>query len=324
MRLKQLVLGFVALASSCSITEVTVEDRKQLHAIYQELLSYDEPVFYASATKPIMCLDDLSYTQVYHIADSVFSTLCKVSCKTYTIGYSSSDEPINSYRLSKKNSYDFHKVIFLITGNHGNEKSAIYGGLMAIDYLTHSSDAWINDFWISYDVVYVPCLNPWGIDSFTRENENGIDLNRDFDSFTQNETYALRDLLKANEAQIHAVLDFHNTTLPKSYFVYSPLYKRASYYRDVANILSSWFTDKWSESFSNITTAPFFYTEEVEDTRGRLHYYVNNSLGAYSHTIEVPGNLDKNKNQLNCYTDASLVVQEICLNELYIITHLVY
>lgn len=61
--------------------------------------------------------------------------------------------------------------VYISTGIHGDEPA---GPLAALELL--KEDAWpanVN-FWL------IPCLNPRGYELNTRENENGVDLNRDY------------------------------------------------------------------------------------------------------------------------------------------------
>jgi hypothetical protein len=65
-----------------------------------------------------------------------------------------------------------------------------------------------------YQILAVPLLNPDGVErGHWRANRGGVDLNRDWGSFTQPETRAVRDWLasRANATRPAVMIDFHST-----------------------------------------------------------------------------------------------------------------
>lgn len=77
-----------------------------------------------------------------------------------------------------------HKTpkIVLVSGQHGDETSSIWCVWKLLDALCrndaeHRAITLLRNF---CDIYIVPLANPYGIENFTRVNENGINLNRDY------------------------------------------------------------------------------------------------------------------------------------------------
>lgn len=118
--------------------------------------------------------------------------------------------------------------IIIIAGQHGFEKSNIYGLHYFVDNLLNR---WNQSPALEYlrnhvELMIVPVLNTYGFDNLTYENGNGVNLNRNYDSnwqlvadttssqyggaapFDQPETQLVRDLLNSNKDAL-LVIDFH-------------------------------------------------------------------------------------------------------------------
>ena len=118
--------------------------------------------------------------------------------------------------------------IIIIAGQHGFEKSNIYGLYYFIDNLLsrwnkHSALAYLRNH---VELMIIPVLNTYGFDNLTYKNGNGVNLNRNYDSnwvlldstsseqyggtepFDQPETQIVRDLL-LNNTDASLVIDFH-------------------------------------------------------------------------------------------------------------------
>jgi protein MpaA len=73
------------------------------------------------------------------------------------------------------------RTVYISTGIHGDEPA----GPVALRELVEL-DRWPADI----DLIISPCLNPTGLAAKTRENKNGIDLNRDYRTFKSEEVRA--------------------------------------------------------------------------------------------------------------------------------------
>lgn len=57
---------------------------------------------------------------------------------------------------------------------------------------------------------FIPIANPWGMDNQSRFNANGVDINRDFDSFSEVETQYIRDFInEEKDENVLCFLDYH-------------------------------------------------------------------------------------------------------------------
>lgn len=72
--------------------------------------------------------------------------------------------------------------IIVICGQHGFEKSSIYGTLFFIKDICHkySNDPVLKYFHQYVDLIIIPCANPYGIDNNVTINANGVNLNRNW------------------------------------------------------------------------------------------------------------------------------------------------
>lgn len=147
------------------------------------------------------------------------------------LGSASDDQKIYLYdfkpaRITNQNK-PIPKII-IIAGQHGFEKSNIYGLYYFVDNLLNR---WDKHPALEYlrnhvELMIVPVLNTYGFDNLTYKNGNGVNLNRNYDSnwklvsdtaseqyggakpFDQPETQIVRDLILSN-TDASLVVDFH-------------------------------------------------------------------------------------------------------------------
>jgi hypothetical protein len=109
---------------------------------------------------------------VFKLLQDVEEVALKSGWKNIPIGAAESDADLQLpafQRLAK----DARKHLYISSGMHGDEPA----GPLALLRL-FEEDEWPNDI----SLFVVPCLNPGGFVRNTRENEHGIDLNRDYRS----------------------------------------------------------------------------------------------------------------------------------------------
>ncbi|MDC8004020.1 M14 family metallopeptidase [Aureisphaera galaxeae] len=82
---------------------------------------------------------------------------------------------------------------------HGNESTTTKALFDFFAFISQEEDHQntITDFLNNYTFCVIPILNPDGSAAYTRENANGIDLNRDAKKLSQPESKVLRDVFEA-------------------------------------------------------------------------------------------------------------------------------
>jgi Zinc carboxypeptidase len=99
------------------------------------------------------------------------------------IGRSVQDRSIYAYRIGNGKT-----KILMWSQMHGNESTTTKALFDFFNYLDGEGQPLLDDF----SFLCLPMLNPDGAQVYTRENANGVDLNRDADQRTQPESIALR------------------------------------------------------------------------------------------------------------------------------------
>src|SRR5699024_3209768 len=110
--------------------------------------------------------------------------------------------------------------ILITAGVHGNEWQSVDYSLQAMkmsDNGTYPDNSLMNRLKKNFYIVYLPCLNPWGLNvltdiygQFTPEsytNSKGVDINRDFVSLAQQETKNVVNVMK--EVKLFTHVDCH-------------------------------------------------------------------------------------------------------------------
>ena len=93
--------------------------------------------------------------------------------------------------------------VFLSGGVHGDEPAGVHA---IINFLGKHIAYWSKFF----NFTIVPCVNPWGLINYTRGNEDGINLNRDFkESPVSKEVKIIQKIL--GKQRFIFTMDFHET-----------------------------------------------------------------------------------------------------------------
>jgi murein peptide amidase A len=104
-----------------------------------------------------------------------------------------------------------HQQIYISAGIHGDEPA---GPLALLELLRR--DALPRD----HDIFLCPLMNPAGLAAGTRENTEGIDLNRDYTDFRSAETIAHRDWVQANITRLDLALHLHEDWEATGFYLY--------------------------------------------------------------------------------------------------------
>lgn len=201
------------------------------------------------------------------------------------IGSSVLGQPINLLTLDEGNS---QKSIILIGRQHPPEVPGGTISLMTfVQTILSDSELAIN-FRKHFKVLVFPLLNPDGVDNGNwRHNANGIDLNRDWTSFSQPETRAVRDWInnsrQKNPKQSFCFgIDFHTS--------YSGPYLLTL--DTIPHKIAPEITSKWINTIE-------FGTKETLDIRPRsqlfpyCYNWMINDLGMEAVTYEEGDEIDR-------------------------------
>lgn len=104
------------------------------------------------------------------------------------IGKSVLGKPIYRYKIGNGKT-----KILLWSQMHGNESTTTKSLFDFLKLLKNNSEL-SNSLLDNYTFCSIPMLNPDGSELYTRENANNVDLNRDFQDFSQPESRLLQDI----------------------------------------------------------------------------------------------------------------------------------
>ncbi|NHM07471.1 peptidase M14 [Flavobacterium sp. CYK-4] len=111
-------------------------------------------------------------------------------------------QPLYRYKIGQGNTR-----ILMWSQMHGNESTTTKAVFDLLQFL-HSDEA-LAQRWLShFTLMILPMLNPDGSEAYTRENANGIDLNRDAQNLSQPESRLLRQCFE--EFQPHYCFNLHD------------------------------------------------------------------------------------------------------------------
>lgn len=96
--------------------------------------------------------------------------------------------------------------LMVVAGQHGEESGSYESAMPLIRDLAETTDPALSAYLAAHPVVVVPCVNPDRLRA-TRENANGLDLNREHLTLSQPETYALATLITQRDPDV--LLDLH-------------------------------------------------------------------------------------------------------------------
>lgn len=165
--------------------------------------------------------------------ESILETL-KDDFEISVIGKSVQEKPIYSVTIGTGS-----KKIFMWSQMHGNESTTTKALFDLFNYLkSDSSDA--KSFKKEFTLLCIPILNPDGALVYTRENANGIDLNRDAVDLSQPESILLREMFTSfkpdfcfNLHDQRTIYAAGNTNNPATVSFLAPAYNES---RDINSI----------------------------------------------------------------------------------------
>lgn len=213
---------------------------------------------------------------------------------------------------------DGNKPIILVVGGvHGDEKSSVLGVVYSMNAIAEKNNTTFSKLLQDYSLYFVPCLNIGGFNNTTRENNNGVDLNRDFGDFTQEETKALHKLIESKKNRIKIILDSHNCGRDDDYYPFSFVApegcRNYDLYEDVSLKLRLYFQVK-KPQYVDLITIP-------SPNKNTLSEYINRN-GFIGHTLETVRTVEYTGDQKN-YKSGVENTKDLLLNTMLIYGNLV-
>ena len=204
--------------------------------------------------------------------------------KKSVIGRSIEDRPIHGLQITES---DDPGHVVIIGRQHPPEVTGSLGLMAFVDRLVEA-DGMAAEFRKEFQVTLVPLVNPDGVDrGYWRHNVKGVDLNRDWGSFAQPETRAVRDrvlpLHRPPDHRIYLWLDFHSTH--QDVFYTQP---------DETETFPPLFTRQWLDAFDHRT--PGYSVRRVNSLGGKQQtsmQWAHRTFGAASITYEFGDNTDR-------------------------------
>ncbi|OPX17552.1 hypothetical protein BXT86_05875 [candidate division WOR-3 bacterium 4484_100] len=169
-----------------------------------------------------------TYDQVYAVLDS-FATNYPDICRLDTIGFSVQGRAIWAMRVTDNPQIEEQEPEIRLAGNmHGDENIGTEITLYFLRYLltNYSSNPQVQNLVNNREFWILPTLNPDGKVAVTRQNANGVDLNRDYGYFwegwgnspapsSQIENKVLMAHLEENNISLE--YNYHSTALYVNY-----------------------------------------------------------------------------------------------------------
>ncbi|MCG9127795.1 M14 family metallocarboxypeptidase [Candidatus Poribacteria bacterium] len=119
------------------------------------------------------------------------------------------DYPI--YKLYLQSTIKTQNHVLLTSGLHGDEPGGIEASLQ---FLSRDN----SDLLKLFNFTVIPCINPYGYVHNTRENRDGVDINRMFESNEIKEVMIIKECL--GETQFSFTIDFHEDYDATGFYMY--------------------------------------------------------------------------------------------------------
>lgn len=228
--------------------------------------------------------------------------------KHYVVGYQKhflTYDYVNVETSSNNKIYDDNGVnhdmphIIIDAGIHGDEKAAVLGLAKAIEEIVTSTEPWAMYIKTNFIIDVIPIVSPYTFNAGTRYMQSPYtdvnDPNRDYDTFTWNESKAMKDFVRVVNAR--CFIDCHNlnNATPKKRMFLS--YPKGGVHTQQAIELSMRLSSMMSQlipSTYNYPTDPkvwFMINQDESDYSVRtLAAFMGEMNGILSFTLESPRN----------------------------------
>lgn len=287
------------------------------------------PSVYISETYPHTDMSNYKSPQLYEIYDELVKKYPNIIKREENIGNGSDGADLRQYSIRFQNpvftrtegsispnlwNEEFeYTTALIISGVHGDEKTASYGLALAVKELVESNEPWAKFIKSNCILKIVPLVNVWGYDNNSRNNYNGVNINRDAKEFIQPETRAIRNwLIKNNRAKVF--MDLHNTCGYYTYFEINPLDKYAKQYVQASAKLASTLYENWKTNVykDNGKNYPYLYGMHSQFD-GLIISYAND-MGMIGHITETPRDVQTGACRPTNYLDCCKITKDMFIN----------
>lgn len=240
--------------------------------------------------------NDIGYdqTETYAMRHYAIKPMKPAIFSTRTDEFITNDKN-NSYDETN-NEYGFRRILVTLGMHSGTEKESIKGSIAFIDNLLSSQEEWAMFIKNNFIIDIIPCLNPWGLMNDSSNNSSGINLNRDFINFSQQESKNVKNLIdNLNTKNLIGVIDMHNTySGGDGYWVSKKTYKYYNSYVRMSQQLNRMVTPLFQFLYGKNTYngVHFYLWNYGSGETGQMHEYAD-SLGLLTVSCEARSNVDK-------------------------------
>ncbi len=209
-----------------------------------------------------------------------------------------------------KDEYEYNRCL-LTSGVHGDEKTSVWGLLYTIRDILSSKTVECSFIRNNCTLYIMPCINPWGFDNNSRNNKNGLNVNRDAGTFTTREAQAYKQIIDSTSFAL--CIDVHGTQGSNAYFEFPKNFTPQS---ELFAIAGKYYSSKKYE-LSNIYGDASYkrrFFSLVSTFDGTFSEYAVSTQGAFSLITETPRDI---KGTLVNYDDACAITQSMLMYILY-------
>lgn len=249
----------------------TDEDIENVSAEYKTLLNvYNSPSYYSADDSQEILTNFAALIALYD--NLVTANPNYITKNTLTSGNFSNYEYVftmggyNAKRGQRSQDTETAKpVVLIMSGVHGHERCSITGLYLFCKALCENPA--MSALRESYEIHVIPVVCPWGFDHNSRVNENGVNINRNFDAdwvltpddgmnysgaapADQDETKVVQNWMDAYSTALFEV-DWHNSGFANEICYFAPCIStgfavnaKKGYFDGIAHILEKWIFDR--------------------------------------------------------------------------------
>ena len=209
-----------------------------------------------------------------------------------------------------KDEYEYNRCL-LTSGVHGDEKTSVWGLLYTVRDILSSKMAECSFIRNNCTLYIMPCINPWGFDNNSRNNKNGLNINRDTGTFTTKEAQAYKKII--DSASFALCIDVHGTQGSNTYFEFPKNFTPQSELFALAGKYYSSKKDELSNIYGDASYKRRFFSM-ISTFDGTFSEYAVSTQGAFSLITETPRDI---KGTLINYDNACAITQSMLMYILY-------